>query len=101
MTNQSHVPGSAGTAWPQRPVGQDRAPAAPGQPARTGGHAVHSAHKWMMLLMCLPLVGVGVWVFVRGGDSSALLSGLLCMGMMLMMHKVMGGHGRGADHSRH
>lgn len=61
-------------------------------------HAGHGAHKWMMLLMCLPLVLLGVWSFASGGGGGALLGGLVCMGMMAVMHLGMGGMGKGHRH---
>lgn len=50
------------------------------------GHHGYGAHKWMMLLMCLPLVLIGLWSFASGGGGGALVGGLLCMGMMAVMH---------------
>ena len=55
----------------------DRAPATPPQ----GPHASkHGGHCWMMLLMCLPLVGIGFWQFATGGGWVALIAGLACFG---------------------
>jgi len=44
----------------------------------------------MMLLMCLPLVAIGVWQFASGAGFGALLGGLACFGMMAVMHLGMG-----------
>lgn len=55
----------------------------------------HGAHMWMMLLMCLPLVAVGIWSFASGANPGGLIAGLLCMGMMAVMHL---GMGRGKSH---
>jgi hypothetical protein len=41
---------------------------------------------WHMLLMCLPLIGFGLWSLFSGGGAGALIGGLLCAGMMLLMH---------------
>lgn len=50
----------------------------------------HGGHRWMMLLMCLPLVGIGLWQFATGGGWTALLGGLACFAMMAVMHLGMG-----------
>ncbi len=55
------------------------------EPAKRGGH------RWMMILMCLPLVGIGVWQWLSGAGIGALLGGLMCFGMMAVMHLGMGG----------
>jgi hypothetical protein len=47
----------------------------------------------MMLLMCAPLVLIGIWALVSGAGGGALIGGLLCMGMMAFMHLGMGGKG--------
>lgn len=52
-----------------------------------------SGHMWMMMLMCLPLLAVGIWSFLSGTNPSGLIAGLLCIGMMAVMHLGMG-HGR-------
>jgi hypothetical protein len=44
----------------------------------------------MMLLMCLPLVAIGLWQFANGGGWGSLLGGLACFGMMAVMHLGMG-----------
>jgi hypothetical protein len=44
----------------------------------------------MMLLMCLPLVAIGLWQFATGGGWVALIGGLACFGMMAVMHLGMG-----------
>ncbi|HQZ84901.1 MAG TPA: hypothetical protein PLB21_04640 [Actinomycetota bacterium] len=54
------------------------------------GTSGHSGHRWMMLLMCLPLVAIGVWQFASGGGWAALLGGLACFAMMAVMHLGMG-----------
>lgn len=57
------------------------------------GHQVapkHGGHRWMMLLMCLPLVAIGLWQFASGGGWGALIGGLVCFGMMAVMHLGMG-----------
>lgn len=50
----------------------------------------HGGHRWMMLLMCLPLVAIGVWQFATGGGWAPLLGGLACFAMMAVMHLGMG-----------
>lgn len=50
----------------------------------------HGGHRWMMLLMCLPLVAIGLWQFATGGGWAALLGGLGCFAMMAVMHLGMG-----------
>ena len=45
--------------------------------------------------MCLPLVAVGIWSFASGANPGGLIAGLLCMGMMAVMHL---GMGRGKSH---
>ncbi|MCC2592512.1 hypothetical protein LKO27_03635 [Tessaracoccus sp. OS52] len=56
-------------------------------------HSSHGGHKWHMLLMCLPLVAIGLWSLFSGGGGRGLLVGLACMAMMMVMHKFMGsGH---------
>lgn len=47
----------------------------------------------MMLLMCAPLVLIGIWALASGAGGGALIGGLLCMGMMVFMHLGMGGKG--------
>jgi len=48
---------------------------------------------WMMLVMCLPLVAVGLWSLVNGGGVGRLLGGVACMAMMMLMHRSSGtGH---------
>ena len=56
----------------------------------------HGAHMWLMMLVCLPMVGLGIWSFASGANPRGLVSGLLCMGMMAVMHFVMS---RGKGHS--
>lgn len=36
------------------------------------GASNHGGHRWMMLLMCLPLVAIGLWQFATGGGWGAL-----------------------------
>lgn len=57
-------------------------------------HQSHGgSHKWMMLVMCLPLVAVGIWSLVNGGGVGRLIAGLACMAMMMLMHRSTGtGH---------
>lgn len=50
----------------------------------------HGGHRWMMLLMCLPLVAFGLWQFAAGGGWAPLLGGLGCFAMMAVMHLGMG-----------
>lgn len=64
----------------------------PLQPATEGHKRRHGAHMWLMLLMCVPMVAVGLWSFASG-NPRGLVSGLLCMGMMAVMHFVMGRKG--------
>lgn len=69
-------------------------PPRPAQQQQAG----HGLHKWMMLLMCVPLLLLGVWQLTTGGGSRGLLLGLVCVAMMAVMHLAMGGHGRGGGH---
>lgn len=63
--------------------------AEPGQsPTRHRGHHLH------MLLMCLPLVALGLWSLTRGAGGGTLIVGLACMGMMLFMHRMPGSRHR-------
>ncbi len=68
------------------------------RPARGG----HGGHKWMMLLMCVPMVAVaGYLILVRQAGLSALLPALMCVGMMLVMHLGLGGYGGHGGHGGH
>lgn len=72
---------------------------APHEATETAGHSQgHGMHKWMMLLMCIPLVAIGLWTVINGGGFGGLVSGLLCMGMMMAMHLFMGGQGKHSGH---
>ena len=68
----------------------------PDQASHAGHQADHSehgsrgGHGWMMLLMCVPLVAIGLWQFFSGGGLAPLLGGLVCFGMMALMHLGMG-----------
>ena len=53
-------------------------------------HRGSGGHMWHMLLMCLPLIALGLWSLLSGGGAGALIAGLLCAGMMLFMHGNMG-----------
>ena len=86
-------------ASPKWPTYADPAPAADrafddhdphARPEGPEGAPKHGGHRWMMLLMCLPLVAIGLWQFANGGGWVALLSGLACFGMMAVMHLGMG-----------
>lgn len=68
------------------------------QTPEQSGRGGHGMHKWMMLLMCLPLVLFGAWQLISGGGARGLLSGLACVAMMAVMHLAMGGHGKGGGH---
>lgn len=59
-------------------------------PGGSQGAAKHGGHRWMMVLMCLPLVAIGLWQFANGGGWGALIGGLVCFGMMAVMHLGMG-----------
>lgn len=74
-------------------INNQRRPTDPGTHASPTGaeppqqhHSGHGAHKWHMLLMCLPLIGFGLWSMFSGSGGGALIGGLLCAGMMLLMH---------------
>ncbi|MEA5055161.1 MAG: hypothetical protein VB093_17205 [Propionicimonas sp.] len=99
MSLNGHTQHQAEQAWP--PYTTD-SPARPEPPAPAPqddhsehgpSHRGHGAHKWMMLLMCAPLVLIGVWALASGAGGGALIGGLLCMGMMAFMHLGMGGKG--------
>lgn len=80
--------------WNPYPPTQAAPVPAPSQPS----HAGQGMHKWMMALMCVPLVLLGLWTLINGGGGGGLIGGLLCMGMMMVMHQFMGGHGKGGGH---
>lgn len=54
-------------------------------PRRTMG-----GHGWMMLLMCVPLVAIGLWQLATGAGFQGLIGGLMCFGMMAAMHVLVG-----------
>ena len=59
-------------------------------PEGSQGASKHGGPRWMMLLMCLPLVAIGLWQFATGGGWGGLVGGLACFGMMAVMHLGMG-----------
>lgn len=68
-------------------------PDPPGSAEEVRPPSRHRGHHWHMLLMCVPLVALGLWSLTRGAGVGALVVGLLCMGMMLFMHRMTGsGH---------
>lgn len=89
------APDAGPDAGPDRPLDPPLAAATPhdhsgSQITPQKGH--DGSHKWMMLLMCLPLVAIGVWTLASGGGTGTLASGLACMAMMFVMHRAMGGN---------
>jgi hypothetical protein len=92
-------PAYTNTGAPARPE-PDPSPPEPGHAGhhQRGHQGPGGMHKWMMLLMCLPLVLIGVWSFATGGGGAGLIGGLVCMAMMAVMHFAMGGMGRGSGH---
>ncbi|WOQ16690.1 DUF2933 domain-containing protein [Raineyella sp. W15-4] len=72
----------------------DAAPDHTAPDRRRPAHQGHGGHLWMMLVMCVPVVGVsGYLILFRGAGLGTLVPALLCVGMMLFMHLGMGGHG--------
>lgn len=59
-----------------------------------GTHAGHGAHRWMMLICCIPMVAIVVLLIVSGtAGSGALLWALGCIAMMAaMMFMMPSGH---------
>ena len=103
MGPHSDTTSQTGQGWPGYSTGNPPQPEPPASAPHEahdapGGHGGHGAHKWMMLLMCLPLVGIGLWSLLSGRGGAGLISGLLCMGMMAVMHFAMGGMGKGHRH---
>ncbi|MCA0252784.1 MAG: hypothetical protein LCH76_10950 [Actinobacteria bacterium] len=98
MSSPTHEHKTAEQGWTN--YATERTPA-PGEPQDPSGHHAdshgggtgHGGHRWMMLLMCAPLVLIGIWALVSGAGGGALIGGLLCMGMMAFMHLGMGGKG--------
>ena len=86
----------ASPQWPTYPdpdTAADRAAEVHDQhtpPEGPQGASKHGGHRWMMVLMCLPLVAIGLWQFANGGGWGSLLGGLACFGMMAVMHLGMG-----------
>lgn len=82
-------------SWASYPApGTSTDPHAPDRPVPSpgpGNRPQAGGHKWMMLLMCVPLVAFGIWQFVAGGDLRGLIAGVMCFAMMAVMHLSMGG----------
>jgi hypothetical protein len=45
----------------------------------------------MMLVMCLPVVVLGIWALAAGAGAGRLISALACVVMMGAMHLLMKG----------
>ena len=56
--------------------------------------SAHGAHRWMMLICCVPMVAIVVMLLVTGAaGSGAVLWALGCVAMMAaMMFMMPGGH---------
>ena len=100
MSSPTHNHTTAEQGWNNYTTTRTPAPGEPQDPSEhTGPHnpdvnrGGRGAHKWMMLLMCAPLVLIGIWALASGAGGGALIGGLLCMGMMVFMHLGMGGKG--------
>ena len=66
-----------------------------------GGHQAsgHGGHSWMMMICCIPMIIIAVALVAAGVvDPGFLLFAVLCVGMMALMMRGMGGmdHGGGA-----
>ncbi len=88
----SPAPGPDRPLWGPAP---DSAPEA--QQTSAGphaGHGAHSAHHWMMLVCCIPMLAIVVLLIASGtAGSGALLWALGCVAMMAaMMFMMPGGH---------
>ena len=62
-------------------------------------HAVHpaghSAHRWLMLICCIPMLAIAIALVVSGAVSvSFLLAALACPAMMFVMMREMHGGSR-------
>ena len=65
-----------------------------------GGHGGHGGHGWMMMICCIPKVIIAVSLVAAGAiDASFLLFAAMCVGMMALMMKGMGGMDHGSDQS--
>ncbi|MCW5952825.1 MAG: hypothetical protein KIT69_11265 [Propionibacteriaceae bacterium] len=89
-THDHQEPQAGWNGYSTNPV----SPMEPQDPDPHGGHGTerrgHGPHKWMLLL-CAPLVLIGLWSLATGGGGAGLLGGLVCMGLMAFMHLGMGG----------
>ena len=58
------------------------------------GHGAHGAHRWMMLICCIPMVVIVALLVVSGAaGSGTVLWALGCVAMMAaMMFMMPGGH---------
>ena len=90
MTSPSTGPDRPFRDLPPSPAPETgHSPASP-QP----GHGAHGAHRWMMLICCIPMVAIVVLLIVSGtAGSGALLWALGCVAMMAaVMFMMPGGH---------
>lgn len=88
-THPHHDQNWTNYAGPEQP-----GPQHPGEPSeQPNPHGSHQEHNWMMLLMCIPLVAIGIWLLATGAGAGALISGVICMAMMAVMHLGMGRSG--------
>ncbi len=99
MSTPTHEHKATEQGWTNYTTARTPAPGEPQDPSghhhpdSHGGRTGRGGHKWMMLLMCAPLVLIGIWALASGAGGGALIGGLLCMGMMAFMHLGMGGKG--------
>ena len=83
------------TAGPDRPIwgpSQSSSPEHGHTPASP--HTGHGAHRWMMMICCIPMVAIVIVLLATGAaGSGALLWALGCVAMMAaMMFMMPGGH---------
>lgn len=88
--NNQEKPSPEWSTYPDQPVAADQAVDDHDGHGSPEGASKHGGHRWMMVLMCLPLVAIGLWQFATGGGWAALLGGLGCFAMMAVMHLGMG-----------
>ena len=86
------------TAGPDHPI-RDLSPNPPPETGHTPGspqtsHSAHGAHRWMMLICCIPMVVIVALLVVSGAaGSGTVLWALGCVAMMAaMMFMMPGGH---------
>lgn len=61
------------------------------EPSTSATKPANHIHRWMMLVMCLPVVVLGIWALAAGAGAGPLISALACVVMMGAMHLLMKG----------